>query len=138
MELRNVLLVTTVVIEQAAPEKKAEEILARHFSCTNLGRGHCSHYLCMRSGTEHLGYCHSTGNGFAGYTQVHWTASTCTGTFHWALDLVLCAFLSKTNCQMIPHGFGITFIINHFIIDWIVIIPQSYILHKHKPQGGPS
>lgn len=36
MQLRNVLLVTALVIEQVAPETKEELILARHFSCTSL------------------------------------------------------------------------------------------------------
>lgn len=135
--LRNFLLVTTVGVERVAAGKKAEEVLARHFSCTDLGRGRCAHHLCTRPGTLHLGHWHSTGNGFVGHTQVHCTASKCTGASHWALDLVLCAFVSKTNCQMILPGFGITFIIKQFIIDWIVIIPHCYILHKNKSQVVP-
>lgn len=38
MQLRDVLLVTALVIEQVAPETKEEQIVARHFSCTSLSQ----------------------------------------------------------------------------------------------------
>lgn len=37
-QLRHVLLVTALVIEQVVPETKEEQILARRFSCTRLSQ----------------------------------------------------------------------------------------------------
>lgn len=63
VQLRNVSLVTALVIEQIAPETKDKEVLARHFSHTSLSQ---STFLCVRSGNVHLCYSFGKAKGFIG------------------------------------------------------------------------